>query len=156
MLELSLQTLAANFSFRTSTKASFVFKSASRIRYKLSQWDQALMKAPGFFVYYFVAHSASSLVESKFSVTLLHCFFVCLLEIFGENNVPVLPYSLHTCFLANALDVSCRNLLWARDEVFEVYIIWKIHLAGQSLENEYLLASVRERELNLSIQSTRS
>jgi hypothetical protein len=46
-----------------------------------------------------------SLVELKVSVRLLHIGSVAFLEVLGENDIPVLAYCMHACFLADSCDL---------------------------------------------------
>ena len=45
---------------------------------------------------FFYALPALSIVELEISVRLLHVGSITLLKIFGENDTPILPYSVHS------------------------------------------------------------
>jgi hypothetical protein len=95
-----------------------------------------------------------SLVESELGVTLLDCFLVRLFKVLGQDHIPVLAHGLHASLLADALDVSRRNLFRPRNEVLEVHVLRKIHFAGKRLEDQSLLSAVWQREFYFSVQSS--
>ena len=97
-----------------------------------------------------------SVIEVKFSISLLNNFLVSLLEIFGQDNVSVLSDSLHASFLADRLYVCAADFLRTGNEVFKVNFFAQVHFARERLEYKSLLSAIWKRKFDLSIESSRS
>ena len=118
----------------------------------------------------------SLLVELVLLLVLLDVVLVSLLEVFGQHDVAVLAHGLHSglqtkkrCLftgevstretrhlLADGVDISTADLIWASNVVLQVDVVTQVHLVGDRAEDESLLTSVRKRKLDLAIQTTRS
>jgi len=96
------------------------------------------------------------MIEVEFSVPLFDNVFVSLLKIFWQDHISVLSHGLHTCLLADRMDVGGTHFFWSGNEIFKINFFRQIHSVSQSLEHKTLLSSVREREFNFSIKSSRS
>jgi hypothetical protein len=103
-----------------------------------------------------VKENKLSFVEVELLVLPLDRLLVCLLEVLWQHYVSVFAHGLHTCFLADGLDVCCRDFVGARHVVFQVDLLGQIHFVGASLEHETLLTSVWHREFDLTVQTARS
>lgn len=55
-----------------------------------------------------------------FALVLLDVVLVALFEIFGQHDVSVFAYGVHSRFLAYGVDIGPGNLVWSRNVVFEV------------------------------------
>ena len=76
-----------------------------------------------------------SLIEVEFRVSLLDDLLVSLFEVLRQYHIAVLADCLHTSLLADALDVSGGDLLWAGNKIFQVDFLTQVHLASEGLEH---------------------
>ena len=91
-----------------------------------------------------------------FTLILLNIILVTLLKIFRQDNVSVFSDCMHTSFLADCVDVSSRYSVRSGHIVFKINLVAQVHLCCDCGEDETLLSSIRKRELNLPVQSSRS
>ena len=89
-----------------------------------------------------------SLVEIVFSLVLLDVVLVALLKVLGEDDVSVLADRLHAGFLADGVDIGAGNLVRTGDKVLQVHFLRQIHLRRDGGEDETLLTTIRQRELD--------
>jgi len=78
--------------------------------------------------------------------------FVGLIEILLCDNITIFSDCFHTCLLTNTGDISCTNLVWSANVLFEINILRKIHFAGNSCKNKSFLSSIGKWEFNFSIK----
>ena len=81
-----------------------------------------------------------------------HCF-VGLIEILLGDHVTIFSHSFHTSLLTDTGDISCTDLIGSANVLFQVHIFSHVHFAGHCSKDKSLLSSIREWELNFSIES---
>mmetsp|Transcript_15318 Transcript_15318/g.20213 ORF Transcript_15318/g.20213 Transcript_15318/m.20213 type:complete len:266 (+) Transcript_15318:213-1010(+) len=91
-----------------------------------------------------------------FFVCLVDMFLICLIKIFSQNNITVLPNRLKPSFLAYCCNVCRTDLFWSIHIIFQVQIFAQVHLRSTCLEDQTLLSAIRIWEFNLSVKATRA
>lgn len=86
----------------------------------------------------------------------LHHGLVRLLEILRRDHVPVPANSAQPCLCADRRDLGRIQPLRSPDEVLELYVRRELHLGSGRGEDQAPLATVRQRELDLAVQSPRA
>lgn len=66
-------------------------------------------------------------------------------------NKPVYVY-----LLTNGVDIGPTDFVWSGHIVLQVHLLADVHFTGDGGEDESLLSSIRDRKLDLPVQSARS
>merc|ERR1740129_2534652 len=72
-----------------------------------------------------------------------------LLEVLRQDDIAVMPHRLHARLLADGSDVRGADLLRPRHVVLEVDLLAKVHLRGDRLQDQPLLPTIGQGELDL-------
>ena len=64
------------------------------------------------------------------TLVLLDVVLVPLLEVLGQDDVPILPDRVHACLLADSIDVGATDSVWSCNIVLQVNLVAEVHLAG--------------------------
>ena len=85
-----------------------------------------------------------------------HDGLVGLVEVLLGDHVSILSHRLHAGLLADAGDICSADLVRTAHVLLKVNVFRKVHLRGNGLENESLLAAVGQGELDFSVETART
>ncbi len=96
------------------------------------------------------------MIEVEVLLSTTHDCLVSLVEVLLGYHVSILSYCLHTRLLADARNIRSAYLVRSTHVLLQVHIFRKVHLGSDSLEDKSLLPAIRQREFDLTIETTRS
>ena len=87
------------------------------------------------------------------ALILLDIVLVSLLKVLRQDNVPILPDSLHSGLLTDGVDVRSGDAIGSGHVILQVDLLAQIHLSGDGGEDEALLAAVGQGEFDLAVKA---